>query len=167
MDDVVGLVPVQVVSKLGSEISSIHPITLVRPIVVSTGLVLFVVLTCRYFVKPVFSLIPDRDSSAVMRIIRRQPHEAVLVAHTVLLFGLVAAASYAGTSNLFAASLAGASISWYDTEVAQRDKVGKIERIETIQSTMTSSVRQADHNECNVPGSEKLKSPASGIDTGK
>ena len=43
-----------------------------------------------------------------MRIVRRQPDEAVLIAHTVLLFGLVAAASFVGTSNLFAAYLAGA-----------------------------------------------------------
>ena len=53
---------------------------------------------CRYLVKPVFSLIRGRDSSAVMRVVRRHPDEAVLIAHTGLLTGLVAAASYAGTS---------------------------------------------------------------------
>lgn len=50
----------------------------------------------------------------------------------------MAAASYAGIPNLFAAYLAGASISWYDTEVA--------------------------HNSAE---NEKLNSPAHGIDTGK
>ena len=134
---------------------------------VSIGLVLFVILNCRYLVKPVSSLICGRDSSAVMRIVRKQPDEAALIAHTVVLFVLVAAASYAGTSSLFTAYLAGASISWYDTEVAQRDKVEKIERIEAIQSTTSSSVQQAGHNKCNVAGNEKLKSPANGTDTGK
>ena len=167
MDDVVGLVLVQVISKLGSDSSSIHPITVVRPIVVSVGLVLFVLLTCRYLVKPVSSLIRGRDSSAMMRIIRRQPDEAMLTVHTILLFGLVAAASYAGTSNLFAAYLSGASISWCDTEVAQRDQVGKNERIETVQSTTTSSVQQAGHNERLFAENEKLNTPAHGKDTGK
>ena len=166
MDDVVGLVLVQVISKLGSNSSSIHPITVVRPIAVSIGLILFVVLTCRYMVKPVFSLIHGIGSSAVMRIVRKQPDEAVLIAHTALLFGLVAAASYAGTSNLFAAYLAGASISWYDTEVAQRDKVGKNERIEAVQSTTTSSVQQAGHNKHSSAENEKLNTPAHGTDTG-
>ena len=86
MDDVVGLVLVQVISKLGSDSSSIHPITVVRPIVVSIGLVLFVVLICRYLVRPVSSLIRGRDSSALMRIVQRQPNEAMLIAHTGLFF---------------------------------------------------------------------------------
>ena len=117
-----------------------------RPIAVSIGMVLFVLLTCRYLVKPAFSLIRGRDSSAVMLIVQKQPNEAVLIAHTVLLFGLVAAASYAGTSNLFAAYLAGASISWYDTDVARREKVEKSDSIKAIQSRTTSSVQQAGHN---------------------
>ena len=95
MDDVVGLVLVQVISELGSDSSSIRPIIVVRPIAVSIGMVLLILLTCRYLVKPVFSLVRGRDSSAVMRIVRKQPGEAMLIAHTVLLFGLVAAASYA------------------------------------------------------------------------
>ena len=91
----------------------------------------------------------------------------MLIAHTALLFGLVAAASYAGTSNLFAAYLVGASISWYDTEVAQRDQVGKNKRIEAVQSTRSSSVQQTGHNERSFAENEKLNTPAHGTDTGK
>lgn len=120
MDDVVGLVLVEVISKLGSGPSSFHAITVVRPIFVSIGLVLFVLLTCRYLVKPISLLIGGPGSSAVMRAIRKQPDGATLVAQTTLLFGIVAAASYAGTSNLFAAYLAGASISWYVSEGSTR-----------------------------------------------
>ena len=112
IDDLVGLVVlVEIISKLGSGPSSFHAITVVRPIFVSIGLVLFVLLTCRYLVKPISLLIGGPGSSAVMRAIRKQPDKATLVTHTTLLFGIMAAASYAGTSNLFAVYNAGASIS--------------------------------------------------------
>ncbi|KAL9136306.1 MAG: hypothetical protein Q9175_002476 [Cornicularia normoerica] len=75
-----------------------------------------------------------------MRAIRKQPDEASLIAHTVLLFGTVVAASYAGTSNLLAAHLAGASISWYDSEVAQPGVVEKSERVEA-----TRSINESDN----------------------
>ena len=79
MDDVAGLVLVQVISKLGSDSSFIHPIIVVRPVAVSLGLVLAILLTC-----PVSCLIRGRDSSAVMRVVRRQPDEAMLIAHAAL-----------------------------------------------------------------------------------
>lgn len=144
MDDVVGLVMVQVISRLGSGASS-HAITaaVVRPIAVSVGLTLLVLLTCRYLVKPVSSLIGGPASSALMRVFRKQPDQSALVSHTILLFGFVAAASYAGTSNLFAAYLAGASIGWYDSEVAQplyiddsEEPGGQNHTIERIQSSL-------------------------------
>ncbi|KAK2814469.1 hypothetical protein FQN49_008176 [Arthroderma sp. PD_2] len=43
-------------------------------------------------------------------------HTAFII-HTLTLIGLVTGATFAGTSNLFAAYLAGASISWWDSEV--------------------------------------------------
>ena len=153
MDDVVGLVMVQVISRLGSGASS-HAITAaaVRPIAVSVGLTLLVLLTCRYLIKPVSSLIGGSASSALMRVFRKQPDQAALVSHTTLLFGFVTVASYAGTSNLFAAYLAGASIGWYDSEVAQSCN------IEVIEPMATVSVQQAAHNEGCVNENEKRNS---------
>ena len=151
MDDVVGLVLVQVISRLGSDPSSAHVLTVavVRPIAVSVGLALFVLLTCRYLVKPVSSLIYGSDS-ALMRVFRKQPDEVALISHTVLLFGSVAAASYAGTSNLFGAYLAGASIGWYYSEVAQPRDSENSQYIEMTQPTATVPVQQAAHNKgCN------------------
>ena len=58
---------------------------------------------------------------------------------------------------MFAAYLAGASTSWYDTKVAQRDQVEKNERIEAV----------AGHNERNSAENEKLNTRARGTDTGK
>lgn len=167
MDDVVGLVLVQVISKLGSGHISIQTITVVRPIVVSIGLALFVLLTCRYVVKPVFLLICGPGSSTVMRAFRKQPDEATLIAHTVLLFGIVAAASLAGTSNLFAAYLAGASISWYDSEVAQTGGVDKSRRIEVTQRTTPGPVHQVAHNESNVTKNGICNATGDRIDRGK
>ena len=43
---------------------------------------------------------------------------AMLLLHTCILLGMVAGSTYAGTSNLFAAYLAGAAISWADTSAS-------------------------------------------------
>ena len=168
MDDVVGLVLFQVISKIGSGPSSFHAITtIVRPIVVSIGLGLFVLLTCRYLIKPVSSLICGSGAAAVMRAIRKKPDEATLIAHTALLFGIVAASSYAGTSNLFAAYLAAVSISWYYSEVTQPGDVEKCERIEVTQSTTTGSVHHATHNDSHTTKNEKREVPNDGTDRGE
>lgn len=166
LDDVVGLVLVQVISKLGSDSSSVHAITVVRPIVVSIGLALLVLLVCLYLVKPVASLIDGPGFTAVMRAIDKQPDEATLIAHAALLFGTVAAASYAGTSNLFAAYLAGASISWYYSEVAQPEEVDKNEHSEMPQPMATESIQRATHSEGNVAKTERRNTLADGMDKG-
>ena len=166
LDDVVGLVLVQVISKLGSDPSSVHAITVVRPIVVSIGLALLVLLVCLYLVKPVASLIDGPGFTAVMRAIDKQPDEATLIAHAALLFGTVAAASYAGTSNLFAAYLAGASISWYYSEVAQAEEVDKNGHTEVPQPMATESIQRAIHSEGNVAKTERRNTLADGMDKG-
>ena len=140
MDDVVGLVLVQVISKLGPGRSSFHAITVVRPIAVSIGLTLSVLFACVYVVKPLSSSIGGLGSSTLMRLIRKYPDEATLTAHVAFLFGMVAVASYAGTSNLFAAYLAGASIGWYYSEVTQLRNVAKMEATEINQSLATVPV---------------------------
>ena len=150
MDDVFGLVLVQVVSKLGLSSSSLHAMTVMRPILASIGLVLLIFLTCGFIVKPFSSLVHRFGSSAVVRAIQKQPDEATLITHAALLFGLVAAASYAGTSNLFAAYLAGASIRWYYSEVDLVGDVGTNQRTGVTQSTASRFVQRAGHSEENV-----------------
>ena len=145
MDDVIGLVLVQVISRLGSSSSSLHAITVVRPIAVSIGLALAIVLACLYLVKPFSLWVRAPGSSAVMRAIRKQPDEAALIVHILLLFGLVATASYAGTSNLFAAYLAGASISWYCSELAPLGDVVKGDGTEVTQSVATTLEQQGTY----------------------
>lgn len=119
MDDVIGLVMVQVISNLGESADSFSWVTVVRPLAVSVGLAIAIPLVCMFLAKPV-TLALNRaralsPNGTVAKIV--QTRYTPLIIHTVVLLGLVTGATYAGTSNLFAAYLAGASISWWDSEV--------------------------------------------------
>ncbi|KAK5020422.1 hypothetical protein LTR60_000530, partial [Cryomyces antarcticus] len=120
MDDVVGLVMVQVISNLGGGGSSFSAITVVRPIAVSLGLAIITPLVCRYLAKPLTLWLNGRRESNVNGLLHKSLHRraSALLVHTAILLGLVTGATYAGTSSFFAAYLAGASISWWDSEVA-------------------------------------------------
>ncbi|PSN71143.1 Sodium/hydrogen exchanger [Corynespora cassiicola Philippines] len=117
MDDVVGLVMVQVISNLGGD--GISATTVLRPVLVSLAFAVTVPLACRFLVKPVTlwlnhhrSSHPDARPNALLS----HAHAAFAI-HTSLLVALIAGATYAGTSNLFAAYIAGATISWWDSEL--------------------------------------------------
>lgn len=125
LDDVVGLVMVQVISNLGG--SDVSAVTIVRPVLVSVAFAVVVPLICRFCIKPSGGLLmryqnsnPEARLSQLLRY-----KESAFVVHTGLLIGLVAGSSYAGTSNLFAAYIAGAVISWWDSEIAQSNEQRK------------------------------------------
>ncbi|KAL5121720.1 hypothetical protein ACEQ8H_000407 [Pleosporales sp. CAS-2024a] len=117
MDDVVGLVMVQVISNLGGDHFSW--VTAVRPILVSIAFAAMTPVVCLLLVKPITARLNRyRDAhpkSGLARILCKS--STAFVNHTLILLALVAGATYAGTSNLFAAYIAGASISWWDSEV--------------------------------------------------
>ncbi|KAF2430325.1 hypothetical protein EJ08DRAFT_589257 [Tothia fuscella] len=118
MDDVIGLVMVQVISNLGGN-SDFDAITVVRPVFVSIGFGVICLLACRFLVLPLtvrLNRLRDTNSRGWLQ----KPcvrNEAALVFHTLLLVAMVTAATYAGSSSLFAAYLAGATVSWWDSEV--------------------------------------------------
>lgn len=116
LDDVVGLILVQVISNLGSSNSNFSSLTIVRPIVVSFGLVIFLLLVCRYVVAPGTRLFQNHGEKIANLPFRNtvNPNHVALIIHTLILVGFVAGATYAGTSGLFAVYLAGASIRWWD-----------------------------------------------------
>lgn len=120
MDDVVGLVMVQVISNLGGSESSFRAVNVVRPVFVSIGFAIACPLFCYFLVVPTsVRLNHYREKSLdgkVHRYLVKQGTAFVL--HTAILLAMVTGATYAGTSNLFAAYLAGAMISWWDTEIA-------------------------------------------------
>ncbi|KAL2429325.1 hypothetical protein ABEF95_003440 [Exophiala dermatitidis] len=118
LDDVVGMIMVQVISNLGSGNQSIHATTVIRPIFVSVGFALILPLACRFLVKPIWIHHSSATTKAVdsCRGNRLVSESAVyFLLSTALLVGLVSAASYAGTSGLFAAYLAGACVTWFDS----------------------------------------------------
>ncbi|KAH8890040.1 sodium/hydrogen exchanger family protein [Thozetella sp. PMI_491] len=117
MDDVVGLVMVQVVSNLGSGDFSIS--TVVRPLLVSLAFAVVVPLACHFIIRPVTSRLNlAMENNPDGRITRTLGSDhASFALQTVWLFCLVVAGMAAGASNLLAAYLAGATISWWYSEV--------------------------------------------------
>ncbi|KAL1999568.1 hypothetical protein VTN02DRAFT_4344 [Thermoascus thermophilus] len=114
LDDVVGLVMVQVITNLGQggrAGSSLDAMTVLRPILVSIGFAVGVVLGCKFVFRPLLNRF--LSSKAPVPKWMKTFHFAFL-AHTCVLVGLVAGATYAGTSSLFAAYFAGAVVSWFD-----------------------------------------------------
>ncbi|KAL7790316.1 Sodium/hydrogen exchanger family domain-containing protein [Trichoderma ceciliae] len=119
MDDVVGLVMVQIISNLGSPGTSISAVTVVRPLLVSIAFAVCAPLVCLFIAKP-FTLWLNsqrikRPHGVISRLLNKRG--APWLIHTFILIGFIGGSTYAGTSNLFAAYIAGASISWWDSEV--------------------------------------------------
>lgn len=126
MDDVIGLVMVQVISNLGQGSSNLDAVTVVRPSLVSLAFAVCVPLACRWIVQPLAKHAHEgglvgKDPQSITWANGRQ---AAFVVHTLILTGLVTGASYAGTSNLFTAYLAGAAISWLSDLLEQLRETG-------------------------------------------
>jgi len=154
MDDVIGLIMVQVISNFGGSAASISAVTVIRPVMVSLAFAVVVPLACRYIIKPTTlwlnSVRQSNPDAFLHRVLSRRG--TAFIIHTTLLVGLVTGASYAGTSNLFAAYLAGATISWWDAEVPH---ISMQPKIETGRNGEDSA--EAD----NVPSSAASQSPPS------
>jgi Kef-type K+ transport system membrane component KefB len=115
IDDVIGLIMVQVISNLGGA-TSFNAVTVVRPIGVSIGFAVLVPIACTFLVKPVTKFLLRNSQAKLMAspLAFVQSTHGLLLVHTAVLIGIVTASSYAGTSNLFAAYLAGVVVTWSD-----------------------------------------------------
>lgn len=117
MDDVVGLIMVQVVANLGSS-SSFEAVTVIRPVFVSLAFAVLLPLACRFIVLPTTRFVNAKREQnpklALDSLLRKK--ETALVIHTGILVGLVAGVTYSGSSALLGAYIAGAMISWWDAE---------------------------------------------------
>lgn len=111
LDDVVGLVMVQIISNLGGSTSSFSAVTVIRPIFVSIGFAMGLFILCAFCLKPILkrAFILSDNMPKFMGTM-----QFAFLAHTCVLVGIVAGATYAGTSSLFAAYLAGVVVSWFD-----------------------------------------------------
>ena len=117
MDDVVGLIMVQVISNLGG--GEFNAITVVRSILVSIAFAILVPVVCRILIKPATLKLNELreanpDSSLDTWLSAKK---TAFIIHTLLLLILVTGGTFAGTSSLLAAYIGGATISWWDSEV--------------------------------------------------
>ncbi|KIX08733.1 uncharacterized protein Z518_03390 [Rhinocladiella mackenziei CBS 650.93] len=124
LDDVVGLIMVQVISNLGSGHESIQASTILRPIFVSIGFAIVLPLACTFLVNPILRHC-SRIQGQFTSIVSESPLYFIL--STTFVVALVTAASYAGTSTLFAAYIAGAVISWLD-EIGVQNQTSRQKR---------------------------------------
>lgn len=119
MDDVVGLVMVQIISNMGRSDSSISAITIVRPLLVSFAFAVGAPIACWFIVRPMTLRLNEHRTAAPTGEVNRllTKCNTTWLIHTLVMLSLIAGSTYAGTSNLFASYIAGACISWWDTEV--------------------------------------------------
>ena len=115
LDDVVGLVLVRVISDLGISNSSISSTSIIRPIGVSIAFAVVVPLFCCFVVKPLAIKVHTSGAKPLFPFMTSS--QTGFIVHTAVLIGFVVGSDYAGTSDLFAAYLAGACINWYDGEM--------------------------------------------------
>ncbi|KAK5679519.1 hypothetical protein LTS10_008340 [Elasticomyces elasticus] len=111
MDDVVGLVMVQIISSLGEAASSFSATTVIRPVFVSVAFAVMVPAACKWLVLPVTKWCYAQGLPSAKLATR----QARFIAHTLFLIAMVAGSTCAGTSNLFAAYLSGAVVTWHDS----------------------------------------------------
>ena len=116
LDDVVGLVMVQIILNLGESASSFRAVTVLRPVFVSIGFAVGLFLLSAFCFKPILKrmLASKKKMPCFMSTM-----DFAFLAQAGLLTGIIAGASYAGTSSLFAAYLVGLIVSWFDELVAE------------------------------------------------
>ncbi|KAI5840584.1 Cation/H+ exchanger, partial [Tricharina praecox] len=114
MDDVIGLVMIQVVASLGGSGGNVSGEAVARPVGASVGLLIAVVIG-GWGLKRTLGTVEVKGWGETLK--------AKVVMQTAMLLAVVTAASYAGASVLFAAFLAGAAVGWWD-DVRTRGKTG-------------------------------------------
>ncbi|KAE8414472.1 Sodium/hydrogen exchanger family-domain-containing protein [Aspergillus pseudocaelatus] len=164
LDDVVGLVLVQIITNLGGNSDSFSAVTVVRPVFVSIGFGVGVVLLCLLGIRPALKVILAHT--------HRFPEftgtvQFYFLVNTCLLVGMVAGATYAGTSSLFAAYLAGVMTSWMDDFV--RENSGTVDAANAnapTESTTGNTSQEEDSNQDDQTTGQQTASPKHETPTG-
>jgi hypothetical protein len=159
MDDVVGLILVQVISNLGSRTqTSFNSVTVIRPLAVSVGFVLSLLFVCRFVVVPMTRVVQSRwkRGSRSFQLMRMYGNHVAFVIHTLVLVGFVTGATCAGTSGLFAAYLAGVAVSWWDAEFLMSGSKSEGSAAEIVQQ----EDRDGEDVQNDPPTADKNGSPA-------
>ncbi|KAF2169182.1 hypothetical protein M409DRAFT_52462 [Zasmidium cellare ATCC 36951] len=158
MDDIVGLVMSGIISNLGKS-SDFSPVTVIRPVLVSVAFAVILPLILLFLIQPLTKrgvrFIQSRKESRLHRLLSTEG--AALAFHTLVLLALVTGASYAGTSVLFAAYLAGASSTWWDSLCL--DCIRESDSAQRKPKNATSSSK--GKGRANVSSNSKTKKPQS------
>ena len=152
LDDVVGLIMVQIISNLGVKGSTFSASTIARPIGISVAFAIVMLIICRFVVKPLGSKLRSVNVQPILFLTSKS--QIAFLVHAAILSGFVVGSSYAGTSNLFAAYLVGACISWYDSEIVNSPVQPMISRDSTAAEDVPNAHSKA---ECQDGGSEHPK----------
>ncbi|KFA72008.1 hypothetical protein S40288_07665 [Stachybotrys chartarum IBT 40288] len=118
MDDIVGLIMLQIVSNIGQSNTNIAPTIILRPALVSLGFIVLTPLVCRYAFRPLMKSLAsfkggEHNAHLIAVMDKRQ---TAFVIQTAGLLSCVVAYAYAGASVLLAAYVAGVVISWWNDE---------------------------------------------------
>lgn len=108
LDDVVGLVLVQVILTYGT--TSINDFDIARPVVAAIGVTVVLFLICRFGITTLASAMHKWSN------LLRYGEKIKLAIMILLLVGLVAGSSYAGASTLYACYLSGVVMTWLDDQ---------------------------------------------------
>ncbi|KAL7951233.1 Sodium/hydrogen exchanger family domain-containing protein [Trichoderma barbatum] len=170
MDDVVGLVMVQIISNLGSSGTDISAITIIRPLLVSIAFAVCAPLVCVFVAKPITLWLNSRRMKHPQGIINQllSKRGTPWVIHTSILVGCITGSTYAGTSNLYAAYIAGAAISWWDSEVPHPARMTTVAVTETSPPVQNEAARHSEANNVEDPEhtvQEPNRADTSGIAT--
>ncbi|KAJ9350999.1 hypothetical protein DTO027B9_6584 [Paecilomyces variotii] len=162
LDDVVGLVMVQIISNLGGNASSFDALTVIRPVFVSIGFALGLFLLCAFFIGPI--------SRRILSAKPKVPNfigsvQFAFLYQTIFLIGLVTGATYAGTSSLFAAYLAGVIVTWFDGMVIESKMPSGVIPSNTRSTDPPSSNNRAQDNDTSGLGVPSQISNASSTST--
>jgi hypothetical protein len=177
MDDVVGLVMVQIVSGLGASSVDeggevdISPVTVIRPVLVSVAFATLIPLGCRFILRPMKAKLGVLRArcSANRSLDLLGTQQSVFTVQTGMLIGLVVGASYAGASVLLAAYLAGVIGAWWDEESSKSTDIAatisssaaESTRVEEMHATTSSSVGSPALAETHEPETVQLQTPSS------
>jgi Kef-type K+ transport system membrane component KefB len=139
MDDIVGLIMVQIIPTLSAG-STFTEITVVRPVFVSIAFAVLVPSICLFIAKPVLLSANDYLQQPRKDKCRStfSSSRAAFVYQTGVLLAMITGATYAGTSNLFAAYLAGAAVTWLGDCLADH----KREQLSSTSPTTTQVTEQ-------------------------
>ncbi|EHK23298.1 uncharacterized protein TRIVIDRAFT_56118 [Trichoderma virens Gv29-8] len=165
MDDVVGLIMVQIISNLGSSASEISAVTIVRPLLVSIAFAGCAPLVCVFMVKPLTLWLNSwrikHPQGLINQLLNKRGTPWII--HASVLIGCIAGSTYAGTSNLFAAYIAGAAISWWDSEVSHPASEKTATGTPPPVQDQTAGRSEADNSRTSEPVPEPKQLDTSGI----